>query len=311
MIELGAGADLFRMVGWLFWMVMFGTLLAALWIPKTRNAKLGAVSLVLILFVAFPGRWAWEQKQENDAFKARLSQAEALFKERCKTAGERIHRIVEGVEGFMLVRVRPDQPDAGSDQNAIDPYGAVRNPGGGAYIFSMLAGQHQDIWENRPGDYRYVDTIDQPGGVRYRYTVVFGVPELGMPPDGKLIDSINGKEYLGPEEGLRPRRVMLRQPAKGEPPRYGVDFEDLTSPEERSLWIAGGAVRIVDLQTKEIIAERVGYMMDKGLGGGAGIGRSPWGFARHWSCPQRSPSSYFDSEATHLFVLNVLKPKEE
>lgn len=312
MIELGPGADLFRMVGWLFWILVFGALLAGLLIPKGWIAKLGAASLVVALFMAFPGRWAWEQKQESDAFRARLSKAEALFKERCKTAGEKIYRTVEGVEGFMLMKVRPYQPDAGYNQNTVDPYGAARNPGGASYIFSLLAGQHQNIWENRQSDYGFAETIDPRDGVRYRYTVVFGVPKAGIPPGGKLIDSINGEEYLGPEEGSPPRRVILRQPATGEPLRYGIDFEDLTTPEERSQWVAGGAVRIIDLQTKEIVAERIGYMMDRGLGGGAGADRSPWGFAAlAWSCPNRPPNSIFDSESTRLFVLNILKPKEQ
>ena len=39
--------------------------------------------------------------------KARLAKAEAMFQERCKKAGEFIHKTVENVEGILLLKVRP------------------------------------------------------------------------------------------------------------------------------------------------------------------------------------------------------------
>lgn len=39
---------------------------------------------------------------------ARLAKAEATFAERCKKAGEFIHRTVDDVEGVFLMKIRPD-----------------------------------------------------------------------------------------------------------------------------------------------------------------------------------------------------------
>ena len=93
------------MVGVLFWLLVIGALVAAVRLPKTRNGKVVAVLIVVGLFVAFPGRWAWEAKQQRDAARARHEKAEAMFQERCKKAGEFIYRTAENVEGVFLLRL--------------------------------------------------------------------------------------------------------------------------------------------------------------------------------------------------------------
>jgi hypothetical protein len=54
--------------------------------------------------------------------KARVK-AEAMFQERCKKAGEFIHRTEEEVEGIFLLELRPDDIN-GRDRYRMDgPYG--------------------------------------------------------------------------------------------------------------------------------------------------------------------------------------------
>ena len=78
MIELGSGADLLRGIG---------------------------TSLVIGLFVAYPGRWAWERKKEMDTYHAALAKAEAVFNERCKTEVEMpTHRASKGVPSSITRR---------------------------------------------------------------------------------------------------------------------------------------------------------------------------------------------------------------
>jgi len=55
--------------------------------------------------------------------KERLAKAQAMFAERCKTAGEKIQRRVENVEGVLLLKVRPEKEDDYSQFDLIDPYG--------------------------------------------------------------------------------------------------------------------------------------------------------------------------------------------
>jgi len=71
------------------------------------------------------------------------------------------------------------------------------------------------------------------------------------------------------------------------------------------------------LQTNEVIAERIGYMVDAGQGSQAG-GRMPWAFADQNACPsfpQIGPSDSrrqrnFRETVTSDFANKVLQPKQ-
>jgi hypothetical protein len=129
--------DLLRLVGILFWVLVAGALVMALALPKTRQGKAFATLVVVVgLFVAFPGRWVWESKQQRDAARARLAHAEAMFQERCKKSGEFIHRTTENVEGIFLLKLRPEGINYGDQYKMDDPYG--RDLGGDGYFHVFL-----------------------------------------------------------------------------------------------------------------------------------------------------------------------------
>jgi len=48
--------------------------------------------------------------------------------------------------------------------------------------------------------------------------------------------------------------------------RYGFTWDDLSTGEDRNYWVAKSRLQIIDLQTKEVIAERVGYVIEEGFG---------------------------------------------
>ena len=75
--------------------------------------------------------------------------------------------------------------------------------------------------------------------------------------------------------------------------------------EDRERWIAGGSLKVIDLQTKEVLAERIGYMVDRGQGSQEGF-RSPWALAQRTACPAFEPLI----PRTRSFVLSVLKPSQ-
>ena len=107
--------------------------------------------------------------------KARLAKAEAMFQERCKKAGEFIHKRAENVEGVFLLKLRPKEINYGDQYRMDDPYGS--DLGGDGYIGSFVRGSFDSMRakEARPGwplrlGYRYVDAIDPKDGKRYRYT---------------------------------------------------------------------------------------------------------------------------------------------
>jgi len=248
--------------------------------------------------------------------RSRALVAEAMFQDRCKTAGEKIHKTVENVEGFFLMKVRPKEINFDNQFAMDDPYG--RDFGGDAYFGSFLRGRYQfeskDIPVGAPPrlGYRYVEAIDPQDGRRYRYTGeikdVTRISSVMMGGDGKT--TFKTRDF-----------VLDRVLASGPTPRYGVTYNDISTREEREYWIAGSSLKVIDLQTNEIIAERVGYMMDWAQGSRAG-GRSPWLFAADTACPDfyrnyknlvrtgRSNGSGGQPNQTLDFVEKVLKPSK-
>ncbi|MBK7022991.1 MAG: hypothetical protein IPH41_05590 [Sulfuritalea sp.] len=76
-------------------------------------------------------------------------------------------------------------------------------------------------------------------------------------------------------------------------------------------WIAGSSLKVIDLRTNEVMAERIGYMMDRGQGNTSG-GRSPWLLAADNACPKfgpekvGAPRSFHQPRQTRNFVEKVL-----
>lgn len=248
------------------------------------------------------------QEAAAAARRERLRTAEAMFQERCKKAGVFIHRTAENVEGILLMKLRPGKINF-DDQFALDdPYG--RDLGGDGYIESFLRGSFQATTKGpyAPGSpprlgYLYVEAVDPIDGKRYRYTgaikEVSHVQHVTIGGDGKT--TFKTKDF-----------VLDRIPAPGPTPRYGITYDDLSTREEREYWIAGSSLRVIDLKTNEVMAERIGYMMDRGQGSDAG-GRLPWLLAADHACPPFAPRHGATSQMFKAldFAESVLKPKLE
>lgn len=239
--------------------------------------------------------------------KARLAKAEAMFQERCKKSGEFVHRTAGNVEGILLMKIRQDGTNYGDQFKMDDPYG--HDSTGDRYVRSFLVGRNKNGYltstpeaQVSPG-YRYVEAIDPKDGTRYRYTgnikEVTRTSSILMGGDGKA--TFKTKDF-----------VLDRAPAPDSAPRYGVTYDDISTREEREYWIAGSSLKVIDLQTNEVMAERIGYMMDRGQGERGG-GRSPWLLAASYSCP-RFPvnAGHTDQVAqSRNFVEKALKPSLE
>lgn len=238
----------------------------------------------------------------------RLAKAEAMFQERCKTAGEKINRKAENVEGIFLMKLRPEGINYGEQFRMDDPYG--RDLDGIGYIETFVKGSYDSMRSDnpRPGwpprlGYRYVEALDPQDSKRYRYT-------------GRLEEPWQtNKHYL---KGYV-RFVLDKTPSPGPMPRYGVTYDDISTREEREYWIAGSSLKVIDLKTNEVMAERIGYMMDRGQGARGG-GRSPWLLAADNACPDfhRYPNpavvisgSSAQPRQAQDFIEKVLKPIQE
>jgi hypothetical protein len=276
----------------------------------TKRGRLPGLVLLLIgLLTACSGHLA-ETSNSRDP-KARLARAEAIFQERCKTAGEKIYRTVEDVEGVFLMKIRPSGVNYGDQFALTDPYGDDST--GDTYIKTFLIGYHAKSSPPVRGapprrGYKYVEAIDPADGKRYRYT-------------GSVREVEERLSGLSGGGTVRITKFALdKTPAQGSQPRYGVTYEDISTREEREYWVAGSSLKVIDLKTNEVMAERIGYMMDRGQGNTSG-GRSPWFWAADHACPtfQRNPfypipsghGASAQSNQTEDFVEKILKPVQE
>ena len=247
-----------------------------------------------------------------------LAKAEAMFAERCKKAGVFIHRTAEYVESIFLMKLRPKGINYGDQYAMDDPYG--RDIGGDGYIMLFLRGYETRQAEFAQGapmryGYRYVEAIDPKDGKRYRYTgsiKVIGQKNRNAPNVRRALE-------VNPNFDLNKYAFTLdKVPAPGPAPRYGVTYDDISTREERDYWIAGSSLKVIDLKTNDVMAERIGYMMDRGQGNNSG-GRAPWLFAADTACPDfwrntkltrphRMNGASLQAHQTEDFIESILKP---
>lgn len=229
--------------------------------------------LSLLFFVACA-----EQPRVSQGNTPQQVRAMAMWQERCKKSGEFIHRTVDGVEAVYLVNVRTHEANRNfgeqpADQFRLsDPYG--HDSTDDEYVLSFIHGFYRP--EERAKfvgvpprvGYSYVEAIDPKDGKLYRFTARVEEPWQ------------RDKSYL---KGYT-RFSLDRAPIGQRTARYGVKFEDISTREERQNWIAGSSLKVINLETGEILGERVGYMVDWAQGSRAGA-RAPWLFAADNACP--------------------------
>lgn len=257
-----------------------------------RKKILTSISLIIIF-------------QSNGQAKEDLDSVQEHFKKRCTAAGETIKRTIRDVDGVLLLKLRSRRINFGDQFVLDDPYGSDFQ--GDGYIRSFLHAHHEitghyDRVRGRSPSpqknfgYDYVEAVDPQDGKRYRYTANVEQPGLDNPAYSKDYFRIN----------------LKRVPASAQAPRYGVTYDDISTTEDRRYWIAGSSLKVIDLRTGEVIAERIGYMFDPGLGNVSG-GRSPWLMAAAHACPAfggRHPAQSQGGQ-TIRFVEKVLLPRRQ
>ncbi len=305
-------------LGWLYWALAAGLIVLALWLPKARWLKLGAAAVVAgavvyPLFIRPVQQQADALQQAEAEYTQRHRAAVAHFEMRCKSAGEFIQRTADNVDGVVWMKWR-DKSEANDDYNQFklsDPFGRDCTAEGCIDQLLRLApqgGRFTREVEQRKGRYAWVETVDPADGRMYRYIGVMK-PRPSWTPEA--IEK-HRRDTGQPIDDSSLWFQTERQPVDRFTARYGVTWDDISTREDREHWIAGGSLKVVDLQTSEVIAERIGYMMDWGLGDRAGF-RTPWLFALRNACPS------FPSDATHstrrwpqtdtvVFATKVLTP---
>lgn len=288
MLELGVGADLLRTVGGLYLLVALVALVLAVWLPPKLWAKGLSAIAVIGGFGAIPVSSYLEAKTKADAFKAKYEVAAAKFKKLCETAGDKIYKTVDNVEGIKLTKMLPEE------RQTTDPAwkaAAFAHEGQGtSYINSFL------LFET------HLDSVKQAGGGHL-------TSQPSPNPGYRFVEVASNQSNQVDKYSLKmdeQRKVLLpyKEPTVASEARYGVSVEDLPEARDPANWIAGGRIQIADLVTNEIIAEHRRFAFDPELGSTAGQ-RQQWLFAD--TCPGRSTKPF----RTRFIVDQVLKPSKE
>lgn len=243
--------------GWMFLGFTLFPFLLVLMAKWVKSAGWRFVwSCILLVVCCWPfgtlGYWEWEHERNHQARLKKEAAREAAwaaseqaaapqiaasttrFQELCQEESETIFRTAENVEGVFLMNPLKQEGES-SDQWEDDPV---------------------DSWRDMEGwtlNYSYVDVLDAEDGKRYRYA---RVKVKWRYPYGKISEGRGETQRVE----VTPDMPM---------PRYGVVWKDITEREDRERWwIAGGELKLVDLENGETMARRVRHIM------------APWG--KHW-----------------------------
>jgi hypothetical protein len=288
MLKMTGFDVLFQAAGWLYILATLAAMAFAVWVASRWWTKLIAAVSVFLIFAAYPYSVVRKEQETQRAQQERYARAEALFDERCKTAGEEIYRTVEGVEGVYLVDLRIASKSSDHDDPNWPDAALPREHVGTSYLASFL-GWEQKASPLEPRSYINFKKTDFPG---YQYVDARG-------DDGQIY------RHTLPTTG-NPFIELAKQPLVGAPARYAVSFVNTTDPTERAQWIAGTTVTIRDTQTNEVLATSTWYSLEAGFGSRAGA-RQPWLFAS--TCPKLK--GWRERYPTRFFVDQVLKPNRE
>lgn len=311
-LDLTPFGPLLKSVGYVYWLIALGLAAFALWVPGRWWVKLPIAALILGGF-AYPVVTHKEvQQQQVDAARTRLDEAMALFKKRCESSGEKIARTVESVDGVVWMKWRERTPNYSDQFKLDDPYG--RDCGDKDCIAELLrvttgAEKNPDEASRHRSGYRFVETADPADQKRYRYV---GVIELGWSPEAiERHKKATGQDPPPPPDHSY-RFTIKRTQIENYTARYGITWDDISTREDREHWIAGGSLKVIDLQTNEVVAERIGYMVDKGQGSQAGF-RQPWSFAKDTACPVLVDENQKQTRIgfTERFVRQVVIPSSQ
>ena len=293
--------DIFRFIFFAFWGGVLFLLIIVWWVvykcsepgKAWRNNIIATVVVLggVFAWIFIPGADERRLNREAEIRRQNRLKSRAVFENLCKTAGEKIYRTADNVEGVTLLKVW-DRESAHSEEKLWKYAGLPEQYGKDSYIEGFLKWRvkiitkgnekYDDVLflpedQNHPyilqGRYSYVD-VKQKNGTFLRYT---------------LGDNLN--------QNYRMISNFTKSPA-----RYAVTFENPVVPEEREHWIAHTRATVIDLQNNTVMATKDWYSFESQQGYGR---YTMWVTAATCPDPGRSSTAY----PIRLFIGDVLKPK--
>ena len=271
MLELTGMGSVLRDMGILYWLFAIGAVAFAIWKGKTRQRKALWAAIAVAVFGFLPVKQMIEQAQRN----AYAREAWAYFKKLCdEKSGEKIYKTHTGVRNVLVVKPLPPATDKDHfDQFWYgDPYSASATS-----ERAEAAARRLTLYSRRPnGRQKGLDFVEIKDDFGNGYT--------------KIIRPISNDKLAA--------KVRIQAPVS----RFGIAWEDISTPQDRKYWVAGSRLRVMDLTDNSIVAERIGYFIESGFGS-IGEGRRPWLTSRGPSttCPALLGGDYSDN----WFISNV------
>jgi len=276
MLELTGMGSVLRGIGWLYWLLAAGAIYLAIRKGKSRRAKIAWTLVAIAVFAVLPVKEMIE-RVKRDAY---AREAWAYFKKKCDTeSGEKIYKTYTGVKSVLVVKPLP--PAGG---NALydqfwygDPYSSA-TPGERARSAALKLASPtlpMSFGKEGPG-FDFVES-----------------PNTGTQEFVKYYYQKSARDHLS---------EVIGRPIS----RFGISWEDISTPDDRKYWVAGSRLRVIDLKDNSIVAERIGYLIEAGFGSRVGA-RTPWltSRGRNTTCP------YAHDFSDRWFILKVLTPVEE
>jgi len=277
MLDFTGMGTVLRALGFLYWVLAIGAIAFAIRKGKDKRSKMLWSAVAVAAFGFLPAKALIEQYRRN----AYEKEAWAYFKKLCaEKSGEKIYKTYTGVKSVLVVKPLPPATDKDHfDQFWYgDPYSAPATSVRTEAAISTL------VWANGP-----LSPAGRGPGLDFVELVDPGT-------DGLVV------KYYFPQDA----RDHVKQTVDRAVSRFGISWEDISSPNDRKYWIAGSRFRVIDLADKSVAAERIGYFIESGFGSNDGQ-RRPWLTSRgpNTTCPE--VHTYSD----RWFLLKVLNPHVE
>ena len=293
--------DIFRFIFFAFWGGILFLLVIVWWVVyKCSQPGRAWRNNIIATVVVLGGVLAWifipsadERRLNREAEIRRQNRlkSRAVFEELCKTAGEKIYRTADNVEGVTLLKVW-DRESAHSEEKLWKYAGLPEQYGKDSYIEGFLKWRVKIITK---GNEKYDDVLFSPEDQNHPYILQGRYSYV----DVKQKNGTFLRYTLG--DNLNQNYRMISNFTKN-PARYAVTFENPVVPEEREHWIAHTRATVIDLQNNTVMATKDWYSFESQQGYGR---YSMWITAATCPDPGRSSTAY----PIRLFIGDVLKPK--
>jgi len=248
---------------------------------------------VWLLFALYPAYWFGMEQYYQYLAKRDY----AVFQDLCKQAEETIYRRVETVEGVMRMRLHapytPVSERAKRDGSFADQFG-LENPYGKVML---------DPHSGPRGFLHSMEESEYPP----TYEFLEEVTERGAPPKPPLrrywsveTEVLVGTKYPRSSRAKDKFRRIETAIVNERKAKYGYTWKDLTTLDLRKRWIAGAEYTILDLDTGEILAKKVGYIFARMYPSGH-LNRATWGLGQIQKCAN-------DRRPVLQFISDVLVP---